>query len=139
MNFLKASIIELMWRKEQTVTSHRPGHWRRGRIYWKKESWYLLSFTQCEALWLVCISDSLCNSNIKTLRGRFYCFLLKNKTKQLWEMSHIFPNCEKLLYLFFFICSEFCHTLKWNSYGFTCVPHHDPPSNKFVLSTFIMI
>ena len=30
---------------------------------------------------------------------------------------------------FFFICSEFCHTLKWNSHGFTCVPHPDPPSH----------
>ena len=27
---------------------------------------------------------------------------------------------------FFLICSEFCHTLKWNSHGFTCVPHPDP-------------
>ena len=27
-------------------------------------------------------------------------------------------------FLFFFlICSEFCHTLKWNSLGFTCLPH----------------
>ena len=30
---------------------------------------------------------------------------------------------------FFFICSEFCHTLEWNSHGFTCVPHPDPPSH----------
>ena len=30
---------------------------------------------------------------------------------------------------FFFICSEFCHTLKWNSHGFTCVPHPNPPSH----------
>ena len=30
---------------------------------------------------------------------------------------------------FFFICSEFCHTLKWNSHGFTCVPHPDPPTH----------
>ena len=30
---------------------------------------------------------------------------------------------------FFFICSGFCHTLKWNSHGFTCVPHPDPPSH----------
>ena len=30
--------------------------------------------------------------------------------------------------IFFFICSEFCHTLKCNSHGFTCVPHPDPPS-----------
>ena len=33
------------------------------------------------------------------------------------------------LSLFFLICSGFCHTLKWNSHGFTCVPHHDPPSH----------
>ena len=30
---------------------------------------------------------------------------------------------------FFFICGGFCHTLKWNSHGFTCVPHPDPPSH----------
>ena len=30
---------------------------------------------------------------------------------------------------FFFFCSEFCHTLKWNSHGFTCVPHPDPPTH----------
>ena len=25
--------------------------------------------------------------------------------------------------------SGFCHTLKWTSHGFTCVPHPDPPSH----------
>ena len=30
---------------------------------------------------------------------------------------------------FFFYCSGFCHTLKWISHGFTCVPHPDPPSH----------
>ena len=30
---------------------------------------------------------------------------------------------------FFFICGGFCHTLKWNIHGFTCVPHPDPPSH----------
>ena len=30
---------------------------------------------------------------------------------------------------FVFICSGFCHTLKRNSHGFTCVPHPDPPSH----------
>ena len=34
-----------------------------------------------------------------------------------------------IYYFLFFICSEFCHTLKWNSHGFTCVPHPDPPSH----------
>ena len=33
------------------------------------------------------------------------------------------------LYFFFFICSEFCHTLKWNSHGFTCVPPPDHHSH----------
>ena len=33
------------------------------------------------------------------------------------------------LVLFFFFCSEFCHTLKWNSHGFTCVPHPNPPTH----------
>ena len=31
---------------------------------------------------VVCVSDSLSNSNIKTLRDRFYCFL---REKILWE------------------------------------------------------
>ena len=26
-------------------------------------------------------------------------------------------------------CSGSCHTLKWISHGFTCVPHPDPPSH----------
>ena len=29
-------------------------------------------------------------------------------------------------FLFFLICSEFCHTLKWNGLEFTCLPHPDP-------------
>ena len=32
-------------------------------------------------------------------------------------------------FFLFLICSEFCHTLKWNSLGFTCLPHPDPPSH----------
>ena len=31
--------------------------------------------------------------------------------------------------LFFFFCSEFCHTLKWKGLGFTCLPHPNPPSH----------
>ena len=34
-----------------------------------------------------------------------------------------------ILLFIFFICSEFCHTLKWNGHGFTCVPHPDTPSH----------
>ena len=32
-------------------------------------------------------------------------------------------------FFIFFICGGFCHTLKWNSQGFTCVPHPNPPSH----------
>ena len=33
-------------------------------------------------------------------------------------------------FIFYFLyCSGFCHTLKWNSHGLTCVPHPDPPSH----------
>ena len=32
-------------------------------------------------------------------------------------------------FIYFLICSEFCHTLEWNSHGFPCVPHPDPPSH----------
>ena len=41
-------------------------------------------------------------------------------------------------YLFFYFGSEFCHTLKWNSHGFTCVPHPDQPGN-FQLSVFVLL
>ena len=34
-----------------------------------------------------------------------------------------------MFFIFFFICGGFCHTLKWNSHGFTCVPHPNPPSH----------
>ena len=34
-----------------------------------------------------------------------------------------------LIFLNVFYCSGFCHTLKWNSHGFTCVPHPDSPSH----------
>ena len=50
----------------------------------------------------------------------------------LSEMSfpHIFlPLPLFLFFIFLFICSECCHTLKWNSHGFTWVPHPDPPSH----------
>ena len=33
------------------------------------------------------------------------------------------------IFLNFLYCSGFCHTLKWNSHGFTCVPHPDPLSH----------
>ena len=49
-----------------------------------------------------------------------------------------FFEWHNILYSFFFLswrlitlqyCSGFCHTLKWISHGFTCVPHPDSPSH----------
>ena len=47
---------------------------------------------------------------------------LATLSKFLWLLCHYFFFF--LIYLqkyFFLICSGFCHTLKWNSHGFTCV------------------
>ena len=58
------------------------------------------------------------------------------KPKQLWEahgpaeMDFIYLFFKILFFKFFyvfFICGGFCHTLKWISHGFACVPHPDPP------------
>ena len=44
--------------------------------------------------------------------------------------GQFFPQPKNsFVFFFFFNCSGFCHTLKWNSHGFTCVPHPDPPSH----------
>ena len=65
-----------------------------------------------------------------------------------WNMG---PNTMMLVFFnvefeasFFFFCSGLCHTLKWISHGFTCVPHPDPPSHlplklAFSLSSFTFI
>ena len=51
----------------------------------------------------------------------------------LTKYSPEFLNMHMLWYIYFFFffllflfyCSGFCHTLKWNSHGFTYVPHPD--------------
>ena len=65
------------------------------------------------------------------------CFI---SSKQSYLSFLLFIVCKVYLtlsYFFFFIswrvitlqyCSGFCHTLKWISHGFTCVPHPDPAS-----------
>ena len=49
---------------------------------------------------------------------------MKSDTKRLWRRIRA---AFSFFFFFFFICSEFCHTLEWNSHGFPCVPHPDPP------------
>ena len=47
-------------------------------------------------------------------------------------------SCRRIFFSFIFIswrlitlqhCSGFCHTLKWISHGFTCIPHPSPPTH----------
>ena len=56
------------------------------------------------------------------------------KLRQLYTFFVCFyeefnPVLRKGFYLFIYFCTGFCPTLKWNSHGFTCVPHPDPPSH----------
>ena len=61
--------------------------------------------------------DKYSLNSVKTAKGKF-------------TPPSVFLNCKASLpWLFFFYCSGFCHTLKWNSHGFTCVPHPYPPSH----------
>ena len=67
------------------------------------------------------------------LDSRFFLFQLsasKLDPNGLKGWPNESPDYSLFFYFaFFFFCSEFCHTLKWNSHGFTCVPHPDPPSH----------
>ena len=44
-------------------------------------------------------------------------------------LQHYSSKASILFFFFinFLYCSGFCHTLKWNSHGFTCVPYPVPP------------
>ena len=68
----------------------------------------------------VCLSIISMLSSCKEKVGLF---------RTIQVIALLLVQVEKLFYFiffYFFICSEFCHTLKWNSHGFTCVPHPDP-------------
>ena len=47
--------------------------------------------------------------------------------KRVGKCLFISINPVSCFFFFFFYCGGFCHTLKWNSHGFTCVPHPNPP------------
>ena len=51
------------------------------------------------------------------------------KKRRLWErLCHGDAEWTGWVwFFFFFISGGFCHTLKWNSHGFTCVPIPIPP------------
>ena len=66
------------------------------------------------------------------LAGRYFTVELSGKAShRSTRYQSLASNCDLVFFFpfFFFICSEFCHTLEWNSHGFTCVPHPNPPSH----------
>ena len=83
--------------------------------------------------------DNICNSHIKEGLSARLCCQLFGKNQLLIRVN--FLRCvpqhlvswltKKVAWIFFFnfICGGFCHTLKWNSHGFTCVPHPNPSSH----------
>ena len=54
-----------------------------------------------------------------------YCYIFIFFQIVIWKLFELFF----FFFFFFLICGGFCHTLKWNSQGFTCVPHPNPPSH----------
>ena len=70
--------------------------------------------------------------------GVTYIYMLTGLTK-FSSKTCICPESQTLAQEFFFLISwrlitlqyfsGFCHTLKWISHGFTCIPHPDPPSH----------
>ena len=105
----------------------------------RKYLWYNKISKLVYTLWWQAFKDII---NVKKKTRRNYRKLF-NKLTGLVGLCNFFPLqylpklfCfffgVHLLYFFlilFFYCSGFCHTLKWISHGFTCVPHPDPPSH----------
>ena len=62
-------------------------------------------------------------------------FPLSLPQTSLYLFIYFFQGTSTIVFFFFncsffvCVCSGFCHTLKWNSHGFTCVPHPNPPSH----------
>ena len=80
-------------------------------------------------------TNPLCSQKSECDFSLFCLFVdLTNQLQCIWKKFYVSGSAQfkPMLFkdqLFFFICSEFCHTLKWNSHGFTCVPHPDPPTH----------
>ena len=74
------------------------------------------------------VSGSSCHW--KSLEKASQRKLHSNRALRMSSQVRIRENCVPSIYLFiYFYCSGFCHTLKWNSHGFTCAPHPDTPSH----------
>ena len=89
--------------------------------------------------WLRAVSACLtegCLFQVTLMHPR--CLIQAGWVKCFFSQANRIPGIYLFIYLFFIIswrlitlqyCSGFCHTLKWISHGFTCIPHPDPPSH----------
>ena len=81
----------------------------------KHSSWHWLKFLLLHTFTSICCCQCL----------DFGCFI---DILMYWHsLLHLFFFFN--FFFKFFICSEFCHTLKWKGLGFTCLPHPYPPSH----------
>ena len=82
---------------------------------------------------LVGFKDEIRDWMKSTQKRKHVCgegLLFSQSHKQLVEKNLLILFFFFFYTFFFFIyCSGFCHTLEWNSHGFTWVPHPDPPSH----------
>ena len=80
------------------------------------------------------------HNSLPTSKVKAFYFILWQALKKpficMYVFIFFFIFYLEFLFIFYFlfiylfiICSGFCDTLKWNSHGFTCVPHPDPPSH----------
>ena len=89
-------------------TSHMMNEWQQNECIWHD--------TQC-----ICVLKPT--------------WLMTSQPMYEWNHTHFMYDNLGTLYditstlFFFLICGGFCHTLKWNSHGFTCVPHYNTPSH----------
>ena len=93
-------------------------------------SWYFLNpiFQQTNPLFnsISLVLYSSIEFFISVIIFSFYNFTFYNFISLQIFFSFIFISW-RLISLQY--CSGFCHTLTWFSYGFTCIPHPDPPSH----------
>ena len=91
-------------------TSHIMNEWQKKRMYL---TWYPMY---------------LCNQTHMIDDITTYVRMESHPLHVLQHRHFIWHHIDSFFF-FFFICGGFCHTLKWNSHGFTCVPHSNPPSH----------
>ena len=81
--------------------------------------------------WRFSFAKKDCNgSNLLKLINKYIYSKNSPAISSSGKLSLTLPKATSFFFFFnflFFICSEFCHTLKWKGLGFTCLPHPDPP------------